>query len=263
MQRSIRALVKAGWFEVIHQAKNGKKTVNRYVPNWQQVDRSPMTDPDGSSMTGRPVIHDQSDRSKMTGETGHQRPIEPSEYNPVNNNSYGVALSGAAVCKEPLPEENDLGVEASADASAQPEANFLPARKEQTPPLGDGGVSEDDFSDWPEGRPEGPMDAAGTAGPRYAAPAALPPCRPRRRPEVEDEDEDEAEPATPLPEPPPRFCYHCLTGDEELVERRHYGDSPIWLHRACIPKCSEMLRIVGETPPDEWMEKVDGESADF
>jgi predicted transcriptional regulator len=77
VQRSIRTLVTAGWFRVIHQAKDGKKTVNRYVPDWDRIDRSPMTTLDKSSMIDRPVIHDLPDQSPMTGETGHQRPIEP------------------------------------------------------------------------------------------------------------------------------------------------------------------------------------------
>jgi hypothetical protein len=41
VKRSIAALAKAGWFRVIHQGKNGKQTVNRYVPNWE-VGGAPM-----------------------------------------------------------------------------------------------------------------------------------------------------------------------------------------------------------------------------
>lgn len=92
VKRSIRALVKAGWFTVIHQARDGKKTVNRYVPGWEQIGRqrapesASMHGLEGAPVHGGGCIGALAEGASMHGERVHRCTIEPGELNPVNKN---------------------------------------------------------------------------------------------------------------------------------------------------------------------------------
>jgi hypothetical protein len=167
----------------------------------------------------------------------------------VNNNSYGVASSGAAVCKEPLPEENVLEVEASADASADPwdipdEVIDQMAAEEAA----SASLRQDHL-------PAGDFEAE---GPRYAPPAA--PFVWKRLP----------------PKPKLQWCTDCFAS-RELIEC-----STDWTCEECLAKPKPINEgtgggLDGNVPDPEvdrkpdWDDQiaedepaaVDGDSADF